>query len=81
MNSHESPEHKLVREISYIMNERIDANRIKTVYHYTPLDSFKNIVKTEKMFFTDFKFLNDKEELINAINIFGNVIDYSVCFV
>jgi len=77
MNSYESPENKLVKEISYIMNEPINANRIETIYHYTSLVSFKKIAKTEKMFLTDFRFLNDVEELTNAISIFEDCVKRS----
>lgn len=46
----------------------------KKLWHYTSLQGFQGIVSTKTIFATDFRFLNDKEEVTHAFEIAKKIV-------
>lgn len=49
----------------------------KSIYHYTTLKNFTNIIKGQTFYFTHYKNLNDTHELKHGLKIIHNVISKS----
>ena len=47
----------------------------KKLWHYTSLAGFQGIVTTRKIFATDTRFLNDREEFSHAYKIATEVVE------
>ena len=47
------------------------------LYHYTTLDSLLSIVKNKTLRLTDYRFLNDKSEIIENIKLMQNFVKNS----
>ena len=46
----------------------------ETLYHYTSADGLKSIIENKTLRFSDYRFLNDIDEIQYGKNIFFNVI-------
>ena len=52
----------------------MEDNGQEKLYHYTTCDAFTSIVQTKQLWFTDFRFLNDSEELRYVSGIVNNTL-------
>lgn len=47
-----------------------------SLFHYTDVGAVKSIIKDEKLWFTDFRFLNDSQELHEGFRVLNNILKH-----
>lgn len=47
----------------------------KSIYHYTSVDGLKNILFNRSLYFTNVKYLNDKDEILAGLESFGKIFN------
>ena len=56
------------------MNKKINYENVN-LYHYTTLDGLYGIVSNKTIRLTDYRFLNDKKELVHSIDFLETILN------